>query len=123
MGQRARSLDERRLADDLIGRLAELIPSTDQREAFMNAGAARLPPGPTQRQADKHAFSGLTEREREIAALVAAGNSNAAIAGELVISERTVETHVTNILAKLSFSSRSQIAAWAAERGIAKPSR
>jgi DNA-binding NarL/FixJ family response regulator len=51
-------------------------------------------------------------------ALVAAGKSNAAIADDLVLSSRTVETHVTNILAKLGFSSRSQIAAWATERGI-----
>ncbi|GHF07738.1 LuxR family transcriptional regulator [Amycolatopsis deserti] len=54
----------------------------------------------------------LTARESEIAALVAKGLSNRQIAGQLVISQRTAETHVEHILAKLGFSSRSQIAAW-----------
>jgi predicted ATPase/DNA-binding CsgD family transcriptional regulator/DNA-binding XRE family transcriptional regulator len=57
---------------------------------------------------------GLTAREREVAALVALGHSNRAIAGALVISERTAEHHVANIMAKLGFSSRAQIAAWMA---------
>ena len=73
------------------------------------------------RQTAKLEFEGLTEREREVAGLIATGKSNAAIAAELVISQRTVETHVTNILGKLGFASRSQIAVWATERGIANP--
>jgi non-specific serine/threonine protein kinase len=56
---------------------------------------------------------GLTEREREVAALIAASKSNVEIAGILVISKRTVETHIGNILSKLGFTSRGQIAAWA----------
>jgi predicted ATPase/DNA-binding CsgD family transcriptional regulator len=58
----------------------------------------------------------LTAREREVAALVAGGLTNKAIADELVISQATAARHVTNILAKLGFSSRTQIAAWAADR-------
>jgi non-specific serine/threonine protein kinase len=58
----------------------------------------------------------LTPREREIANLVAAGLSNREIAARLVISVRTAETHVENILGKLGFDSRAQIAAWAASR-------
>jgi predicted ATPase/DNA-binding CsgD family transcriptional regulator len=58
----------------------------------------------------------LTPREREVVALVASGRSNKAIAGELFISPATAARHVANILAKLGFNSRSQIAAWAAER-------
>lgn len=54
----------------------------------------------------------LTAREREIADLVARGDTNSAIASELVISPRTVAGHVEHILAKLGFSSRTQIAAW-----------
>ncbi|MDQ0379790.1 ATP-binding protein [Amycolatopsis thermophila] len=54
----------------------------------------------------------LTARESEIAGLVAKGLSNRQIAGQLVISQRTAETHVEHILAKLGFTSRSQIAAW-----------
>lgn len=59
--------------------------------------------------------SPLTKREREVTALVAAGKSNKQIAASLVISQRTAETHIENILAKLGFTSRTQIAAWATE--------
>ena len=58
----------------------------------------------------------LTVREREVAALVAGGLSNKAIAEELFISPATAARHVANILAKLGFSSRTQIAAWAADQ-------
>jgi DNA-binding CsgD family transcriptional regulator len=63
----------------------------------------------------------LTRREREVAGLVAAGMSNRQIAEQLFVSERTAETHVQNILTKLGFSSRSQVAAWAVRVGIAAP--
>jgi len=59
--------------------------------------------------------STLTAREREIVLLVARGLSNRGIADELVISPATVARHVTNILTKLGFSSRAQVAAWAVE--------
>lgn len=54
----------------------------------------------------------LTRREREIAVLVAKGQSNKEIAATLVIAQRTAESHVENILVKLGFTSRAQIAAW-----------
>ena len=60
----------------------------------------------------------LTVREREVAALVARGQTNREIAAALVISERTADAHVQNILNKLGFSSRAQIGAWAAEHGL-----
>jgi non-specific serine/threonine protein kinase len=60
----------------------------------------------------------LTSREREIAALVAGGQTNREIAAALVISERTADAHVQNILSKLGFSSRAQIGAWAAEHEL-----
>ena len=60
----------------------------------------------------------LTAREREVAALVARGQTNREIATKLVISERTADAHVQNILNKLGFSSRAQIGAWAAEHGL-----
>jgi DNA-binding CsgD family transcriptional regulator len=60
----------------------------------------------------------LSRREREIAVHVAAGLSNREIAEGLVLSERTVETHVQHILEKLGFRSRTQIAAWAAVDGL-----
>jgi non-specific serine/threonine protein kinase len=59
--------------------------------------------------------SDLTRREREVALRVAEGKSNRVIAEELVVTERTVEGHVSNILAKRGFRSRAQIAAWVAE--------
>ncbi len=60
----------------------------------------------------------LSPRERDIAGHVAAGLSNREIAERLVLSERTVETHVQHILTKLGFRSRTQIAAWAAIDGV-----
>jgi DNA-binding NarL/FixJ family response regulator len=64
----------------------------------------------------------LTEREREVLALVASGLSNKAIAEQLAITERTARTHVSNILGKLNLSSRTQAALYAVEKGIARPS-
>lgn len=57
----------------------------------------------------------LTRRQQEIMRLVARGLTNRRIAEELVVSERTVETHVSRILKKLGFRSRAQLAAWAAQ--------
>ncbi len=70
----------------------------------------------------KQAFGGLTAREREVAALIGGGLSNRAIAERLVVSERTVESYVSSILAKLGYSARTQIAAWAATRRLAPSS-
>ena len=60
----------------------------------------------------------LSHREREVATLVALGLSNRQIAEELVIAESTVERHVANILSKLAFHSRAQIAVWTVEQGL-----
>jgi predicted ATPase/DNA-binding CsgD family transcriptional regulator/tetratricopeptide (TPR) repeat protein len=60
---------------------------------------------------------GLTVREREVVALLAAGLSNRAIAAKLFITPATAARHVANILAKLGFSSRSQVASWARSAG------
>jgi DNA-binding CsgD family transcriptional regulator len=60
--------------------------------------------------------SSLTRREQQIAALIAAGHSNKDIAAELSISPTTAARHVANILAKLGFRSRTQIAAWVADQ-------
>jgi predicted ATPase/DNA-binding NarL/FixJ family response regulator len=63
---------------------------------------------------------GLTPRELEIAALIASGRSNKAIAAELVISPATVARHVANIMAKLGFRARAQIAVWITDRALAR---
>jgi predicted ATPase/DNA-binding CsgD family transcriptional regulator len=58
----------------------------------------------------------LSRREREVAELVALGRSNREIARHLVISQRTAEGHINNIMTKLGFRSRTQIAAWVIEQ-------
>jgi len=59
----------------------------------------------------------LTPREREIATCLARGLSNRQIAGQLVITERTVASHIEHILEKLGFASRHQVGAWMVEHG------
>ena len=65
--------------------------------------------------------SGLSEREREVIALVARGLTNREIAESLIISEKTARNHVSNILDKLGLSRRSEAAAYAVRHGIAQP--
>jgi DNA-binding CsgD family transcriptional regulator len=100
--------------------LAADITDADLRTEFLDGFARLLPVAvpPTPLRAAKRTYDGLTAREREVAGLVAAGLSNRAIAERLVVSERTIEKHIENALAKLSFSSRAQLAVWAAERGL-----
>lgn len=63
-------------------------------------------------------YTTLSEREREVLRLIAEGLSNAQIAGRLVISERTVKSHVNNILGKLHLADRTQAAIFAWRQGI-----
>ena len=69
-----------------------------------SASAARARPRPDAKP--------LTRREKEIAALVAAGLGNREIAARLFLSKRTVDSHIEHIFTKLSFSSRTQLASW-----------
>jgi non-specific serine/threonine protein kinase len=71
-------------------------------------------------QAQKAAFGGLTAREREVAALLVRGLTNPQIAEELTVSPKTVEHHVGNILSKLGFENRAEVAAWAVKKGLAE---
>lgn len=64
----------------------------------------------------------LTARERSVLVLVANGKSNQEIADELVISERTARTHVSNVLRKLELTSRTQAALVAVRQGLVPPS-
>jgi DNA-binding NarL/FixJ family response regulator len=61
----------------------------------------------------------LTPREREVAALLAEGLTNAQLAERLYISPRTAAVHVSNLLAKLGMASRTEVAAWAVRTGLA----
>jgi tetratricopeptide (TPR) repeat protein len=107
-------------ARSLIDELAAPITDTSLRDPFLQQATAMLPHSRplSPRQAVKQAYGGLTAREREIAALIAQEKFNREIAEVLVLSERTIETHVSNIMLKLNLTSRRQIASWAIERGL-----
>lgn len=103
-----------------VQQLNDQLPDEALRQALQRLVNSRLPdPKPlTPRQSAKQAHNGLTAREREVAVWVAHGQSNLEIAHRLTLTERTVESHVSNILAKLQFTNRSQIAAWVVAKGI-----
>jgi len=89
----------------------------DQAEAIAFALGEAPQPAPRPEDNRDGASPGrLTRREDDVAVLVARGLSNSQIAGELVISVRTVETHVQHIMDKLGCDTRAQIAAWSAAR-------
>jgi DNA-binding NarL/FixJ family response regulator len=67
---------------------------------------------------DEAALATLTPREREVLGLLARGLTNAQLARELVLSEKTVKTHVSSILAKLRLADRTQAALFAARLGL-----
>jgi DNA-binding CsgD family transcriptional regulator len=112
-------------ARQVIVGLADSIEETELRERFVEAALASLPREQplTPRQSAKHAFGGLSERERAIALLIGQGSTTREIAEACHISQRTVETHLGRIYAKLGLSTRTQLAAWLVETGRALPSR
>lgn len=67
-------------------------------------------------------IAGLTQRESEVAVLVARGITNADIARDLVLSVRTIEMHVYNTMQKLGLSTRTELAAWVIRNGLAEES-
>ena len=97
----------------------------------VNRGEARLHPDiarklmervarPAAPQEAGASVEGLTTRELEVIRLVAQGRSNQDIARDLVISEKTVKTHVSNILSKLNLEDRTQLAIYALKSGLAE---
>ena len=67
-----------------------------------------------------NAFHELSDRELEVLKLIAEGNSNAEIAGSLYLSEKTVKSHVSNILGKLHLADRTQAAVYAWREGVVR---
>src|SRR5262249_4448024 len=94
-------------SDEAVALALDTGPGTDNIVALTALGSDQEPTAPP---------GMLTPPEREVVALGASGRSNKAIAEELFISPATAARHVANILAKLGFNSRGQIAAWAADR-------
>jgi DNA-binding NarL/FixJ family response regulator len=107
------------LASDLLSAIrsvargdAVVAPSATRRllERYVGTGSARVTPASD--------VSLLTEREREVLGLIARALSNVEIAGRLHLSEGTVKTHVSRILAKLGLRDRVQAVAYAYESGL-----
>jgi DNA-binding NarL/FixJ family response regulator len=99
--------------------MPDLLAAADAalRRAGVRVPGRRRPP------ADAAAAFGLSEREREVAVLVAQGLSNAEVGRRLFLSERTARNHVSNILAKLELRSRAEVARWAVQHGLLDEAR
>ncbi|MFI9555848.1 response regulator [Nonomuraea endophytica] len=90
----------------------QVLLAPEAAEAMLGAGSSAPEvhvPGPVQ----------LTEREREVLTLIAAGRSNREIARALTVAEKTVKTHVSNVLMKLGVQDRTQAALYAVRHGLA----
>jgi DNA-binding NarL/FixJ family response regulator len=95
---------------------AQLSPAVTKR--LLDQVARRLPAAVSH---DSSALADLTEREREVLRLLAAGMSNAEISAALVVSEPTVKSHVSNVLQKLGLRDRVQAVIYAYENGLVAP--
>jgi DNA-binding NarL/FixJ family response regulator len=112
---------EEAAAREIATVLAATIPAGTFRQEYLHATALIAHAPPDAGPAMPAPAGGLTAREREVAVHVAAGRSNREIAGELFVSQRTVEAHVANILRKLGVTSRAGIAAWTAQQRFTPP--
>ena len=84
----------------------------------VHAGQKRISPDVAAKLADHATEEALTAREIDVLRLIATGNANKEIAGQLAIAEETVKSHVTNILAKLGANDRTHAVTVALKRGI-----
>jgi NarL family two-component system response regulator LiaR len=98
--------------------LISAIQATHRGEAYLHPGVAKKVVGEFSRRAKEPSIDELTERELEVLRLIARGLSNRDIAEELVVSEKTVKTHVSSILSKLHLDARTQAAIYAIKRGL-----
>jgi len=102
--------------------LADAVRKAHTGEAVLNSRiAARLVKEMQGTRADAlNPFTELTDREMDVLRLIADGKNNREIARQLVISEKTVKSHVTNILSKLQLADRTQAAIFAWREGIVR---
>ncbi|HJC28958.1 MAG TPA: response regulator transcription factor [Candidatus Dietzia intestinipullorum] len=98
---------------------AVVAPSTTRR--LLDRFAAERPDDVRVARRDEESLSALTDREREVLQLIAAGLSNGEIAGRLVIAESTVRVHVGRMLTKLGLRDRVQAVVMAYRVGLARP--
>ena len=117
------------------GATGYLLKDTSREELFnavrtVHRGESQIEPGVAakvlsrfqelSRHGPEHNRESLSEREIEVLQLIARGSANKQIAGELLISESTVKTHVANIFRKLNVSHRTEAVTQALQRGIIK---
>ena len=95
---------------------AQLHPDITRR--LMDAVSGEVPLEPAKPAPPSKDLEGLTGREREVLGLIARGLSNREIAEQMVISEKTVKTHVSNLLDKLDLEDRTRAAIWALKHGL-----
>jgi len=111
-----------------IGYLLKDTQADELRRAIKAAAAGQVQLSPAAaarlmrevRTPELPAADSLTEREGEVLKLLAQGKANKQIARDLFIGEKTVKTHVSNILSKLGVQSRTQAALYAAQNGLAE---
>jgi DNA-binding NarL/FixJ family response regulator len=104
------------LKDAEVDEIIEAIRAAHRGEVHLDAAVARVLTRSL--VAPRRGVASLTARERDVLVLVAEGRSNRDIGRILSIGERTVQTHLGNVLAKLQLSSRTQAALWAVREGL-----
>ena len=107
------------LKDADVDEIVEAIRAAHRGEVHLDAAVARVLTRSL--VAPRRGVAALTARERDVLVLVAEGRSNRDIGRILSIGERTVQTHLGNVLTKLDLASRTQAALWAVREGLVHP--
>jgi DNA-binding NarL/FixJ family response regulator len=101
--------------------LVQAIRTVHGGDSFLHPAAAARVMAELAADGERRAGATLTPREREVLGLIARGMPNKVIARELRVSEKTVKTHVSNLLGKLGLTDRTQAALYAVREGIVDP--
>ena len=107
------------LKDADVDEIVEAVRAAHRGEVHLDAAVARVLTRSL--VAPRRGVAALTARERDVLVLVAEGRSNRDIGRILSIGERTVQTHLGNVLTKLDLASRTQAALWAVREGLVRP--